>query len=448
MVRSVASDSGGSTLWSKTWDGVDYANTNTKARTYAGTALAWGGYYHWKARIELTDGTASLWSPYHTFRLNAAPASPKAMTPTGGIILSDTTPELQSTFSDPDEDQGDFGEQVYTELYDNANSILKWSQVNVVPVPVGPDDHVVSVSPTGMASMTTITGANATDIITRVDHQLADGQKVRFTALTGGAGLVINTDYFVRDRTADTFKLAATVGATAINFTTDISAATLVPQELGLEHTYKWRARYNDDFLLVGAWSAYQVFKVSAPPSVTETSDVAVTLATSTAASDIVTTVPSHLYADGNRVRFTALTGGAGLSVGVDYYVIATNLAATTFQVSATRGGTSVDFTTDITAGTVTRMIGPSTPVIESTPTLDWTFLSPGNKAQYSFQVRVFDKGPTGTNFGDEVLAYDSGVQISAVTQHDVPVGILLNTHDYRWEVTVKDTDQMAFTLT
>jgi len=73
----------------------------------------------------------------------------------------------------------------------------------------------------------------------------------------------------------------------------------------------------------------------------------------SAAADDIIDTAAAHGFIAGDKVRFTALTGGAGLSTGVDYYVIAANLAATTFQVSTTPGGTAVNFTTDITAGTV-----------------------------------------------------------------------------------------------
>jgi coat protein Gp5 len=71
----------------------------------------------------------------------------------------------------------------------------------------------------------------------------------------------------------------------------------------------------------------------------------------SAAADDIIDTVAAHGLAAGDVVTPTALTGGAGLVVGQRYYVIAANLAATTFQVSLTEGGAAVDFTTNITAG-------------------------------------------------------------------------------------------------
>jgi len=73
---------------------------------------------------------------------------------------------------------------------------------------------------------------------------------------------------------------------------------------------------------------------------------------TGVAATDIITAT-AHGYVAGQAIRFSALTGGAGLTVGTTYYVISANLAADTFQVSATPGGSAVNFTTDITVGTV-----------------------------------------------------------------------------------------------
>lgn len=75
---------------------------------------------------------------------------------------------------------------------------------------------------------------------------------------------------------------------------------------------------------------------------------------TGEAIDDIIDAV-GHGFVEGDKIRFSGLTGGAGLSNGTDYYVIAANLAANTFQVSATEGGAAVNFTTDITAGTAAK---------------------------------------------------------------------------------------------
>jgi hypothetical protein len=80
-----------------------------------------------------------------------------------------------------------------------------------------------------------------------------------------------------------------------------------------------------------------------------------ITLATSAAADDIIDTASAHGFVAGQAVVFPTLTGGTGLTAGTTYYVISANLAAQTFQVSATPGGTAVNFSTDVTAGTVRR---------------------------------------------------------------------------------------------
>lgn len=82
-------------------------------------------------------------------------------------------------------------------------------------------------------------------------------------------------------------------------------------------------------------------------------------LTTSLAADDIIDTTTAHDFSADQQVRFTSLTGGTGLSTNTAYYVIAGNLAATTFQVSTTLGGSAVNFTSDITAGVV-ELVGGS----------------------------------------------------------------------------------------
>lgn len=78
-----------------------------------------------------------------------------------------------------------------------------------------------------------------------------------------------------------------------------------------------------------------------------------INLATSAEADDIIDTGSAHGFVAGDCVQFVTLTGGAGLSTGTNYYVVSTSLAAQTFRVAASPGGTPIDFTTDITAGTV-----------------------------------------------------------------------------------------------
>ena len=77
-----------------------------------------------------------------------------------------------------------------------------------------------------------ITGDAGTDIITAVGHTYTANQGVRFPTLTGGAGLTAaTTNYFVRDISGDTFKVSTTSGGSAVNFTTNITAGTVIAMQ-------------------------------------------------------------------------------------------------------------------------------------------------------------------------------------------------------------------------
>lgn len=102
-------------------------------------------------------------------------------------------------------------------------------------ISIGPNfEALTEVYASWQTERKAITGAEATDVITCTAHGYADGTRVVLLDLTGGAGLTgqststIGTVYFVRDATTDTFKLAATAGGSAIDFTTDISAGYVI----------------------------------------------------------------------------------------------------------------------------------------------------------------------------------------------------------------------------
>lgn len=66
----------------------------------------------------------------------------------------------------------------------------------------------------------TFTADDATDVITSAGHGLLDGDRVQLTTSnTLPAGLATGTVYYVRDKTTDTFKLAATAAGSAIDIT-------------------------------------------------------------------------------------------------------------------------------------------------------------------------------------------------------------------------------------
>ena len=81
------------------------------------------------------------------------------------------------------------------------------------------EDAVISFSVSGVA---------ATDIITATGSAFANGQPVRFTALTGGTGLNTTTNYYIINVSGTSFQVSTSVGGAASLFTTDITAGTLL----------------------------------------------------------------------------------------------------------------------------------------------------------------------------------------------------------------------------
>ena len=67
--------------------------------------------------------------------------------------------------------------------------------------------------------------------------------------------------------------------------------------------------------------------------------------------------VVNHGLRAGDRVYFTGLAGGDGLTSDTDYYVIAGGLTSSAFSVSETDGGAAVNFTSDITGGRMSRRL-------------------------------------------------------------------------------------------
>ena len=90
-----------------------------------------------------------------------------------------------------------------------------------------------------------VTGVAATDIITVTGSAFLDGYSLTFTSITGGAGLVTGTKYFLVNTSGATFKLARSQGGTAINLTTDITAATVLLQT---NDVLVWSSEFRDTF--------------------------------------------------------------------------------------------------------------------------------------------------------------------------------------------------------
>jgi hypothetical protein len=94
-----------------------------------------------------------------------------------------------------------------------------------------------------------------------------------------------------------------------------------------------------------------------------------ITLDASSSSDDILLEA-SHGLEDDDRVQFLTLTGGAGLEVGQTYFVVTGTTG--TFQLSATQGGAAIDFTTDISAATLQKVVDPTAESISSLMQTVW----------------------------------------------------------------------------
>lgn len=100
----------------------------------------------------------------------------------------------------------------------------------------------------------------------------------------------------------------------------------------------------------VAATHQYYVFATNTAPTYTTAA------VTGTAATDVISHA-GHTFLANDPIVFTALTGGTGLTVGTVYFV-RNPVAGVSYELSATSGGALLNFTTDISAGTVGRAFG------------------------------------------------------------------------------------------
>lgn len=75
--------------------------------------------------------------------------------------------------------------------------------------------------------LVSITGVASTDIITSVGNIFQNNQAIRFTFLNGGSGLNTTTQYYVINKSGDTFQVSTSIGGSVAGFTTDITSGTI-----------------------------------------------------------------------------------------------------------------------------------------------------------------------------------------------------------------------------
>lgn len=100
------------------------------------------------------------------------------------------------------------------------------SQAGTITVATAGSNFTITIPATTDPSVTGATGTAATDLINKTAHGLLAGDRVYITSLTGGAGLLLNRNYYVVNPTTNSFQVSLTLAGAAVNFTTDATVLT------------------------------------------------------------------------------------------------------------------------------------------------------------------------------------------------------------------------------
>jgi hypothetical protein len=304
--------------------------------------------------------------------------------------------------------------------------------------------------------------------INRVAHGLTASQRIVFSNLVGGAPIDVDTVYYVlaAGLTADAFQISETDAGTPLTFATLTSATMQVVVEttdtdpanatysqitdptepmappaavptpslptvssLMVSGIARLIVHLNDTAeAKVRAWEVQITHKYTDQQAIPGT-------ATGVAATDLITLAAHGLIAN-DKVRFMSLAGGAGLTIASpDYFVIATGLTANDFKVSLTLGGAAVDFTSDISAATIVKVITTvadwTSPLIYNMPEGSTELSIPClGSTNYNVRVREWDvygnAGPYCTEATVTTIAGNDSLSASiALLANDVQDGII-----------------------
>lgn len=88
----------------------------------------------------------------------------------------------------------------------------------------------VEVDFTATSTVSGTTGANATDLFTKVAHGLTAGSRITFLSKSGGSGLNLSTAYYVLSSglTSSAFKLSLTSGGSVVDLGSDVTASVWI----------------------------------------------------------------------------------------------------------------------------------------------------------------------------------------------------------------------------
>lgn len=182
------------------------------------------------------------------------------------------------------------------------------------------------------------------------------GWKIFYTAsasvlINGGTFLVNNVDLADFILSPTTIPFASGNNQKAVYFLQD--PATLGVGHLNIASAGSTIDTANNKLYVhngIAATHQYYVYDTAISPT------YATAAITGTESTNIINHA-GHTFANNDPIRFDTLVGGAGLVSGTNYFV-RNAVVGVSYEVSATTGGASINFTTDITSGNSGRAFG------------------------------------------------------------------------------------------
>lgn len=263
--------------------------------------------------------------------------------------------------------------------------------------------NAANTSDVGIADAVSCTFTDSGDTVGITGHDFKNGEKVAFSTITSTTGISTYTTYWVRDAAADTFKVAATQGGSALTLTTDGSGNAYRPKyrqvivtltmqggnnltklNLHVKHSQSGLGLYTSgfhDIALAGQYLTDLRLGAQTPGSVTQVirfmrleqvnivrsnlkqcthllygvpglkSIVDIATSTDAASTSAVTfqdtgdtvTHVAHGRIVGESVIFRSITSTIGITVGIRYFII--SVTTDTYKLSTSYGGSSVTLT-------------------------------------------------------------------------------------------------------
>jgi hypothetical protein len=129
---------------------------------------------------------------------------------------------------------------------DSDGMAIPWSAVMVMRDPLFESKDPRDVVFTDTVVVTGATAAASTDLITKTSHGLVAGDRIYLTALTGGAGLALNTSYYVLSSglTSNAFKVSLTPGGSIRDITSDATVLSYAKYQ-SITGNFNNRGTYN-----------------------------------------------------------------------------------------------------------------------------------------------------------------------------------------------------------